>query len=323
MSAAVRLKLPWNPDSLHRSPTADGAHVALGRYHARGQRRFHEPVVLCHGLGANRYDLDFDERYSLARHLAAKGFETWVLELRGRGHASAPARTNFDAQAEHDVRAALGTVLATGAKRAFWVGHSKGGLAALAHLARNPSAPIAGVAALGSSVAMTPDKGLQRAAALAGPAIAALPFIPLRLMTRVATLTGLPPEPIGSYLVNAHNLEPRVVRQAIYNVSADVSSGVAAQFARWVRTGRFDADDGFDYFAGLKHVRQPVLLIAGSHDKLATPAGVLRARDVLAGPVETFVAQGYGHGDLTVGKNAPEEIYPRVAAFLERHAATI
>src|SRR3954470_21859465 len=122
MRAAVPFKLPWNPDSLHRAATADGAHVALGRYHPRGQRRFAEPVVLCHGLGANRYDLDFDERYSLARHLAGRGFEAWVLELRGRGHASPPGRYNFDAQAEHDVRAALKTVLAAGAARALWVG---------------------------------------------------------------------------------------------------------------------------------------------------------------------------------------------------------
>jgi pimeloyl-ACP methyl ester carboxylesterase len=316
----LTLSLPWKPDSLHRERTADGATIALGRYFPRGERRFAEPVVLCHGLGANRYDLDFDERYSLARHLARRGFEAWVLELRGRGHASPPGRTSFDAQAQHDVRAALDTVLAAGGKRVFWVGHSKGGLAALAHLGKNPDAPIAAIAALGSPVAMQPDKGLQRFAKLATP-LHALPFIPLRLLTRVATLTGLPPEPIGSYLVNVDNLEPRVVRQAIYNVSADVSGGVAKQFSRWAATGRFDADDGFDYFAALRHVRAPVLLVAGSKDKLATPTSVMRAAEVLGGPVEQHLALGYGHGDLTVGLRAPEEIFPRVAAFFERHAS--
>jgi pimeloyl-ACP methyl ester carboxylesterase len=321
MGAVVPLTLPWNPDSIHRAPTADGAHIALGRYLPRTQPRFAEPVILCHGLGANRYDLDFDERYSVARHLARRGFEAWVLELRGRGHASAPARTSFDAQAEHDVRTALETVLSiSGAKKALWVGHSKGGLMPLAHLGKNPMAPIAAVVTLGSPVAFEPDRGLQLFAVLASPLLA-LPFFPLRAATRLATLTGLPPRPIAQYLVNEANLEPRVVRQAIYNVSADVSSGVARQFARWAKTGRFDAEDGFDYFAALKHVRAPVLLIAGSHDKIATPGSVLRAREVLAGPVDAFVAQGYGHGDLTVGKNAPDEIFPRVAEFLERHAS--
>src|SRR3954470_18923706 len=89
------LELPWTPDDVYRVPTPDGARIALGRYHARGERRFLTPVVLCHGLGANRYDLDFDEKYSLARFLARRGFETWVLELRGRGMAGKPLHTTF------------------------------------------------------------------------------------------------------------------------------------------------------------------------------------------------------------------------------------
>ena len=83
------LTLPFKPDELYRVPTDDGAAIALGRYHAREARRYAEPVILCHGLGANRFHMDFDEHYSLARYLARAGFETWVLELRGRGLAGA------------------------------------------------------------------------------------------------------------------------------------------------------------------------------------------------------------------------------------------
>src|SRR6476619_1116703 len=100
------LALTFRPDELYRVPTDDGASIALGRYHPRGPRRFAEPVLLCHGLGANRFNLDFDERYSVARYLARRGFETWVLEMRGRGEAGFHARsTSFDEQAEHDVAA--------------------------------------------------------------------------------------------------------------------------------------------------------------------------------------------------------------------------
>jgi len=313
------LTLPWQPDEVYRPRTADGATIALGRYHPRGRRRFVEPVVLAHGLGANRFDLDFDERYSLARYLARRGFEAWVLELRGRGHAGFHGRaTSFDDQAEHDVTAALTAI----GSRVLWVGHSKGGLAAYAHLAKHPLAPIAAIVTLGSPVTFPYARGLKVFASIASP-LFALPVIPLRLATRVATLTGLPPEPIGSYLVNPKNLEPRVVRQAIYNVSADVFGGVARQFARWASHGRFDSNEGFDYFEGMRAIRAPVLLIGGTEDKLAPLEGVLAAKRVLGGPVHEHVARGYGHGDLTVGLNAPEQVFPEVAAFLEQHATPL
>lgn len=313
------LQLPWKPDLVHRLSTDDGATIALGRYHPRGGRRFVEPVVLAHGLFANRFDLDFDERYSFARALAARGFETWVLELRGRGHAGPHARpTTFDAQAEHDVRAALRAV----GQRALWVGHSKGGLAAYAHLSRNPQAPIAGLVALGSPV-RPQHPAAARALVRLLSQLGALPVLPLRAVTRAATLTGLPPEPFASWLVNPKNLEPRVVRQALWNVSADVYGGVARQLARWFDTGRFDAESGLDYLAAMRAIRAPTLLVAGNADRLATPAAVFAAQAALGGPVETFVAEGFGHGDLTVGLRAPGEVLPVVAEFLQRVATRL
>ncbi len=41
------------------------------------------PVVLCHGLGSNRYSFDLTPELSVAEHLAHNGWETWLVELRG------------------------------------------------------------------------------------------------------------------------------------------------------------------------------------------------------------------------------------------------
>lgn len=318
--------LSFSPDELYRVPTDDGSAIALGRYHPRGERRFAEPVVLGHSLATNRFNLDFDERYSVARALARRGFETWVLELRGHGLGGSAEHSSFDVEATLDVTAALRAVCSTGPAKVSWVGHSRGALLALAHLARTPNAPIVAVAMLGAPITFAHQVGVQRFVAALGPTLR-LEVIPLRLAARAAAPLGLPPDPVGKYLLRAENVEPAVIRQALRHVVADLPGGVARQFARWVKTGAFDGDDGFDYRAGLALVRVPLLSIAGARDHLAPASSAHLVAAHAGGPVECVTAGvnhgfavDYGHGDLVLGRHAPDDIVPRVADFLERHS---
>ena len=65
--------------------TDDGWRLALGRRRPRGPARS-LPVLLVHGVAANRASLDFGlERWSLSAHLAAAGFDCFALDLRGHG----------------------------------------------------------------------------------------------------------------------------------------------------------------------------------------------------------------------------------------------
>ncbi len=319
--------LTFKPDELYRVPTADGTAIALGRYHPRGPRRFQEPVILGHSLGTNRFNLDFDERYSVARALARRGFEAWVLELRG-GLAGSSEGATFDTEAEHDVAAALTTVLSTGSTGVTWVGHSRGGLLAYAHLARNPTAPIRAIVTLGSPLTYDVQPGVQRFVAALGPTFR-LPSLPLTLGSWAWPL-GLPPDPIGKYLVRADNMHPTVIRQAIAHVAADIPGGVGRQFARWVRTNAFDGEDGFDYRKGMKAISAPVLAIAGARDLLAPPEAAHLVSRLVSGPVELVrvgLSEGfstdYGHGDLVLGLHAPDEVVPRLADFLARHSTPV
>lgn len=320
--------LRFEPDQLYRVPTADGSAIALGRYHSRGPRRFVEPVILGHSLATNRFNLDFDERYSVARYLARRGFETWVLEVRGHGLGGSAHGATFDTEAEHDVAAALNAVTSTGSEGVFWVGHSRGGLLAYAHLARNPNAPIRAIATLGSPLTFADQPGVQRFVASLGPTLR-LANLPLRLGAKAWPL-GLPPNPVGKYLLREANVDAVVIRQAIAHVVADISGGVGRQFARWVRTGNFDGEDGFDYRANMKAIRVPILAIAGAQDFLVPPSTAHRVQQLVSGPVELISAglqsgfsTDYGHGDLVLGRRAPDEISPRIADFFERHATRL
>lgn len=316
--------LHFKPDALFRVPTSDGSAIALGRYLPRERRRYLEPVVLGHSLGTNRFNLDFDERYSVARALARAGFEAWVLELRGHGLGGSAAGATFDTEVEFDVAAALTAVRSTGVEEVLWVGHSRGGLLAYAHLARNPTAPIRAIATLGSPLTFDAQPGVQRFVGAIAPSLQ-LPVIPLRF-AKVWPL-GLPPDPVGKYLLRADNTHPTVIRQAIAHVAADIPGGVARQFARWVRTGAFDGEDGFDYRRGLKAVRAPVLALAGARDLLSPPAAAHAVEKLTSGPVEAVTvglaggfSTDYGHGDLVLGLKAPDEVVPRLVDFLARHA---
>lgn len=323
------LKLTFKPDELYRVPTDDGASIALGRYHPRGRRRYAEPVILCHGLGANRFDLDFDEHYSVARYLARRGYETWVMELRGRGLAGPLMEATFDDQALYDVGAAIRTVISTGAKKVSWIGHSKGGLAIFAHVAKNPEAPVSCVVALGSPVTFAVQPGLRRFIRTVQPLLK-LKSVPTSRARALAAM-GPPPGPITRYMVLEENMDPMVIKKSLANMACDIAGGVVRQFAQWIDTGRFDSTGGgFDYRANMAALRAPVLLVAGSRDLLAPPMAVARAKDHLGGPTKLMIAgrghgfEGdYGHGDLVLGRHAPNEIFPVVESFLAGHSTAL
>src|SRR5690606_26287692 len=73
---------PVAAPTLHYARTRDGWQLAL--HHRPPARGGHgTPLLLCHGMGSNRFNMDGPGRASLARHLQAAGFDVWVLELRG------------------------------------------------------------------------------------------------------------------------------------------------------------------------------------------------------------------------------------------------
>ena len=146
------------PPQLLRARCQDGWEIAV---HARRapQRRFEEPVLLCHGLAANRFTFDFTPPYSVAHYLAEAGFDCFSVEWRGTGHSRKPPPgrryTDFtvDDHILQDAPALLELALReTGARQAFWLGHSLGGLVGYG-VAQGPAgARLKGLLPLGAPV---------------------------------------------------------------------------------------------------------------------------------------------------------------------------
>jgi pimeloyl-ACP methyl ester carboxylesterase len=313
-------------DELRFASTEDGWSIAVGRRVPRAPARL-PPVLLCHGLAANRSNLDFGlDRYSISLYLAQAGFDCFALDLRGHGGSvrarpDAPRHWTFDTYLAQDIPAALDTLeKVTGSKEMLWVGHSQGALLGLVAASLFPGR-------ISAVVAMAPPTHWHAQAEL----IRLLRFLPggpgrQKLLARVfSPFAGWFHPSLAQFPLNTHNVEPRVLRQVMANVVENISVGVRAQFFRWARTDRFDSSDGkIDYRMAFATTNVPALFIAGSRDLLAPPSAVRSGYELwggekefwVAGTAESHLLADYGHSDLIFGRHAPEEIFAKVRDWL-------
>ncbi len=324
-----RYREPSGEDELLFAPTADGWRLALGRRRPRGPPRG-LPVLLVHGMAANRAALDFGiERWSLAAHLAEAGFECFALDLRGHGASrraeGAPRTWSFDDYLRLDVPAALDAVrAATGVPRVLWVGHSQGGLLGMAACGAYPER-MAGLVALAAPAYFGVQGALQLAARLGFLFTGRLN----RFLARsLAPFSGYWHPPVSEVAINGRNVTRPVYRRVLVNVVENVPARVLRQFGRWIATDTFASLDGaVDYRAALGRCLQPALFVAAEADRIAPPEVVEREARAWAGDaavVRIGLAGGaccdYGHSDLLFGRQAPEEVFTRVRDWLVAHA---
>jgi len=330
------------PDEIHHVRTADGWRIGVRRYRPRGEGpRFEEPVILCHGLGANHYNLDFDPPYGLAQALAEKGRDCWVISLRGHDGSDRPGRHNrlrwgfsFDDYLDHDVPAVIAHVLqVTGARRAQWVGHSMGGILAYALGGTRWEEKLAGgVVAVASPASFGHQRYLVRWAR-AGTILARRTRVPQRWITHMlAPFTGHFDPPFSELVISERSMDPRVIRRMQANAFEDISAGVIRQFDDWVANDTLrSADRTRDYRQSMAAMRVPVLLIGGSKDMMAPPGCVRAAHERIGSADKTLLLVGkefgsradYGHGDVLLGREAPAEVYPAIEAWLRARATPV
>lgn len=221
------------------------------------------PVVLCHGLAANKNSCDFGqpgspewERYSLAAYLTQQHiasdlvFDVWVPELRGNGPLTFDPiknpekfRWTVDDYIEGDVPAIIDCVKQwykntnQPAPPIFWVGKSMGGMVAYAY---------------GETVAGTKDfKGVVT---IGSPVVFGKSSVFLEFLTRITPRNlSLPiritdlleaSSDLGAHFkglgVNLENVDPQVLHTYLSSgLSGILSSKVLSQFSVFFRHHTF------------------------------------------------------------------------------------
>lgn len=100
------------------------------------------------------------------------------------------------------------------------------------------------------------------------------------------------------------------------------------QYIRWIQRGEIINRDGsYSYTGHLNFVHSPLMAIAGRADGVAPSWTVYPLYKYASSRDKIFrafgVAEGdridYGHLDLVLGINAPEEVFPSIATWLESH----
>lgn len=286
------------------------------------------PVLLVHGMGANHYNFDFREEVSLAAYLQARGWDVWVPELRGDPGAEPPekragGRYAFDDHALHDLPAIVDAVLAaTGAPKLYWVGHSMGGMLLYTALELYPEKIAAGVA-IASPVTLETRLPVHRRLSGLGWAVSGHGKLPARAVAAAARPLGRH-NPLYPRLANPENLDWPVAHGLARVGLIDLPRPMAKQAVSWMRSGEVLRVDGTPWYRG-GETGVPLLALGASVDKVVPAPDVEAAcrvyqpcEYVLLGTAGGFAVE-YGHVDPVVGRTARDEVYPVVAAFLERH----
>lgn len=311
--------------------TADGWQLALWRVR-RTERPPHGPLLCVHGLGACHQMFLLPGR-SLAGHLADEGFDCWVADLRGAG-ASAPERGeaawdwDLHDHLEQDVPALLECVKAnSGAARLAWLGHSLGGVLLYLHGIRTGAPAVSAGVTIASALSYAGVgsnlEGLRRLIGLTG----LVARVPQGLLRLYAPLAGVPGLAFDRFAFHPDNFERAVAQRFHARVHEDISPRLLQHLAATFGPDGFCDRGGTSYTRAAARFDRPLLALVGSDDAQCTPRAARatvaalgsadRTLEVLGPPAQ---AARYGHVDPLLGRHAPREVWPRLAAWLRAHA---
>jgi pimeloyl-ACP methyl ester carboxylesterase len=321
--------------------TIDGWSLTLEYFPS--EKRIHRkyPVILCHGLAANRNYYKINEEHSLVALLQEQGFDVFLLDLRGRSDAGSPSlwfgdktySYNFDDYVNRDIDTAINEVLRiTGATRVNWIGHSMGGMIVYARMGSMKEERIANLITFGSPFSFPEPNSTIKEWKELSFLLPIIPVIPVEILAKMREhmkFLKYSEAGTGNMAFWEKNMEPNISKSLRLNGVNNISPNELQQFTLWVESGDIGSKDGrLNYTSLLKNIEVPTLLIWGTRDNLA-PSHVVRNVYKKLGSKDKSIqivgrsqghSEDYGHTDLLIGRNAyKESLLPAVDWLVERN----
>lgn len=299
------------------------------------------PVLLVHGLGANRYNMAAPVQHiNFAQYLRDRGHDVWVAELRGAGRSRYVGKRwqrrksyNFNDLAFQDAPALIQKVLSeTGAKRVHWVGHSLGGMVAYAAMINGKPDYFQSVVTLGSpGISANQHPYLDYVFPLRG-VLNLRKWSPYRPASIVGRMFPRLVKRVACPVLANHNLmHHEDVRALVSKALAPVSLRLVQQFATWYTLSKEQEGSGLqgDYWRNFDKITRPTMMVAGAADRIVPLDNVQEVFDQIKSDDKKLLvcskangfAGDYGHIDLILARSARFEIYPRIAEWIEQHGA--
>lgn len=290
------------------------------------------PVILIHGYAQNRYTWHNTKR-SFVNYLADDGWDVFNVDLRGHGRSrrfGAPFPRTMDDYIKEDLPAFVHEACElSGHDQAFLIGHSMGGLISYFGGSTKVRERVRGITSIGSPYIFGQGSalliGLRELAAVMRwtGLLDANPAFPLRIVGQHLEKrssfwnTRLLPLPIRAWAPDT--VEPEVLEEYLKNTFDRSTLRVALDIARSGQVKRFKSVDGMiDYSTAFEILDRPLLVVAGTEDKLAPPASVKPAYVQSRSTDKTYRAFPFGHIDLVVGKEATRTVWPLIRNWLAR-----
>jgi polyhydroxyalkanoate synthase len=340
----------------YRTKTADGWDIALKRFNKPDNSNKKKlPVVLCHGFNYNDRFWYLDRDYSLACYLYERGYDVWLISLRGSGNSTKPGLAEFhslsrfelikmpetlakaaltlnkfnwniDDHINKDIPAALELIKKeTGYEKVNWIGHSLGGMIIYAYLEAGGEGINNFISVASPMMVPRPPNDILAVIRDQRPAVYLSMLINRTVASQFKALTGGQNDDIDLLFYNPDNVDKNIKIKMFRYAVEDISPGAIDQLRIMIIEGEFlSADKKINYSANLSKVSVPILCIGGMADNLAPPMSIYFPYEKVSSQDKTIrifslanrYSANYGHSDLIIGKKAPQEVYPYILNWL-------
>jgi polyhydroxyalkanoate synthase subunit PhaC len=300
--------------------------LALVRKHLPGGPT-RPAVLLVHGFAQNRYTWHISGR-SMSAWLAAQGFDTWNLELRGHGRSREVAADRATGAEVFDDY--VGDVLRAADALpgpAFWIGHSLGGAAlyGAATQAEGEARPL-GVVGIGALFRFGQANPFLKLLGGLTHQLRDRPWLPrIQVRSRLAgrllgKLYGVSDVAGWAFPISGWwpgSMEPDLLAERLEKGFDWTSVRVWQEMSRWA------AEDRFEYEEAWADTDLPLLVTLGDKDHLMPPADGRSAYDRSGSSDKELVVfddwhheTHWGHLDLVLGKRAPDHVWPTIGDWM-------